>query len=191
MYVYICFLGLQVLHTWSSQSRGRIGAAAPGLHNSHARSWAASETYTTAHSNANSLTHWARPGIKPTSSWILIRFVVLWATMGTPYFLKRALLEFLLWLNMLRIRLVSMKLQVRSLASLSGLRTSCSIGLRFSLDLALPWPQCRLSAAAPIRPLAWGPYATGAAVKRKKIVFFKKNRFVGSSRCGAVVNKSD
>ena len=32
-------------------------------------------TYTTAHSNAWSLTHWARPGIKPTTSWFLVRFV--------------------------------------------------------------------------------------------------------------------
>ena len=30
--------------------------------------------YTTAHGNAWSLTHWARPGI-PTSSWILVGFV--------------------------------------------------------------------------------------------------------------------
>ena len=31
--------------------------------------------YTTAHSNARSLTHWERPGINPSSSWILVRFV--------------------------------------------------------------------------------------------------------------------
>ena len=29
--------------------------------------------YTTAHSNAGFLTHWARPGIEPTSSWMLVR----------------------------------------------------------------------------------------------------------------------
>ena len=33
--------------------------------------WAASVTYSTAHLNAGSLTHWARPGIEPTSSWML------------------------------------------------------------------------------------------------------------------------
>ena len=33
---------------------------------------AASATYTTAHGNAGSLTHWTRPGIKPTSLWILV-----------------------------------------------------------------------------------------------------------------------
>ena len=31
--------------------------------------------YTTAHGNLRSLTQWARPGIKPASSWMLIRFV--------------------------------------------------------------------------------------------------------------------
>ena len=43
-----------------------------------------SATYTTAHGDAGPLTHWARPGIKPTSSWMLIRFVNCWATMGIP-----------------------------------------------------------------------------------------------------------
>ena len=36
---------------------------------------AISVTYTTAHGNTRSLTHWARPGIEPTSSWILVRFI--------------------------------------------------------------------------------------------------------------------
>ena len=36
---------------------------------------ALSSTYTIAHGNARSLAHWARPGIKPTSSWILVRFI--------------------------------------------------------------------------------------------------------------------
>ena len=31
--------------------------------------------YATAHSNARSLTHWARPGIEPASSWILVGFI--------------------------------------------------------------------------------------------------------------------
>ena len=45
---------------------------------------ASSVIYTTVHSNARSLTHWARPGIKPESSWILVRFVNRWAMMGAP-----------------------------------------------------------------------------------------------------------
>ena len=38
-----------------------MGAAAAGLHHSH--------------SNTRSLTHEARPGIEPVSSWILVGFV--------------------------------------------------------------------------------------------------------------------
>ena len=36
---------------------------------------AMSATYTTAHSNAGSLTHWAKPGEEPATSWFLVRFV--------------------------------------------------------------------------------------------------------------------
>ena len=50
--------------------QGRIGAV--------------SATYIKAHGNAGSLTHWARPGIKPLSSWMLVGFTNHWATMGTP-----------------------------------------------------------------------------------------------------------
>ena len=32
----------------------------------------------------NPLTYWAKPGIKPTSSWILVGFLTHWATRGTP-----------------------------------------------------------------------------------------------------------
>ena len=34
-----------------------------------------SATYTTAHSNSGSLIHRVRPGIEPTSSWILVGLV--------------------------------------------------------------------------------------------------------------------
>ena len=46
--------------------------------------WAASATYTTAHGHARSLTHWARPGIEPATSWFLVGFVNHWATTGIP-----------------------------------------------------------------------------------------------------------
>ena len=39
---------------------------------------------TTAHINARSLTHWARPGMMPTSSWMLVGFLTHLATTGTP-----------------------------------------------------------------------------------------------------------
>ena len=32
-------------------------------------------TYTTARGSTGSLTHWVRPGIEPTCSWMLVRFV--------------------------------------------------------------------------------------------------------------------
>jgi len=46
--------------------------------------------YTTAHSNTGSLTHWARPGIKSVSSWILVRFVTteLWWELPFSSFLS-------------------------------------------------------------------------------------------------------
>ena len=49
--------------------------------------WATSATCTTASSNARSLTHWARPGIKPTSSWILVGFIspVPWRELQRPF----------------------------------------------------------------------------------------------------------
>ena len=37
--------------------------------------WAASASYTTAHSNTGSLTHRARPGMEPTTSWFLVGFI--------------------------------------------------------------------------------------------------------------------
>ena len=47
----------------NSQARGQIGATAASLHYSH--------------SNARSLTHSARPGIEPTTSWFLVGFLQL------------------------------------------------------------------------------------------------------------------
>ena len=45
---------------------------------------AVSTTYTTAHGNARSLTHWTRSGIEPETSWLLVGFVNHCATTGTP-----------------------------------------------------------------------------------------------------------
>ena len=72
-----------------------------------------------------------------------------------------------------RTQLVSMRMQIRSLAPLSGLRIQgcckLGVGLRCSSDLVLLWLWCRLAAAAPFQPLALEPpYATGVALERKK-----------------------
>ena len=85
-------------------------------------------------------------------------------------------LEFLSWHSGNVIRLGTMRLRVRSLASLSRLRIrhciSCGVGSRHDSDLVLLLLWCRTVAVAPIRPLAWPPpYAKGVALNRPK----KKN----------------
>ena len=80
-----------------SQARGRIGAAAAGLRHNH--------------SNNGSPTHWARPGIEPTPSWIP-GFVNHWATTATPriYFLRQC------WMLFFRVLCISQtyRFQVQS-----------------------------------------------------------------------------
>lgn len=60
----------------SAQARGRVRAVA--LHYSHSNEGSElhlRRPYTTAHHKARSPTHWMRPGIEPTSSWIPVGFV--------------------------------------------------------------------------------------------------------------------
>ena len=69
------------------------------------------------------------------------------------------------------IQLGTMRLRVRSLALLSGLRIwhCCGVGPRHGSDPALLWLWRRPVATAPIRPLAWEPpYAMGAAQEKAK-----------------------
>jgi len=47
----------------------------PMLYPQQHQNWATSVTYTTAHGNAGSLTHWARPGIEPATSWFPVGFI--------------------------------------------------------------------------------------------------------------------
>ena len=72
-----------------------------------------------------------------------------------------------------RIHLGTMRLQVQSLAMLSGLRIRHCRELwcrsRCGLDLVLLWLWRRPAATSPIKPLAWEPpYIPGAALKRQK-----------------------
>ena len=50
----------------------------------HCQMWAALWPVSAAHSSAGYLIHWARPGIEPTTSQILVLFLTCWATMGMP-----------------------------------------------------------------------------------------------------------
>ena len=72
-----------------------------------------------------------------------------------------------------RIRLGTVRLCVRSLALLSGLRIWschelwCKSQMHLGSGVAVAW--FRPAATAPIQPLAWElPYAAGAALKSKK-----------------------
>ena len=72
-----------------------------------------------------------------------------------------------------RIRLASVRIQVPSLASLSGLRIqrcmSCGVGHRCGSDLTWLWHRPASTALIRPHPLAWEPqYAAGTALKRKK-----------------------
>ena len=72
-----------------------------------------------------------------------------------------------------------MRMQVQSLALLSGSRIWCCHELWYRLqmqssDLALLWLWRRLAAVALIGPLAWElPYAKGEALKISKIFYTK------------------
>ena len=74
----------------------------PTLQPQQHRIWAVSVTYTTAHSNIGSLTHWARPRFKPASSWMLVNFVS-----TEP---QRELQSCLLWNGIFRLELKDSKL---------------------------------------------------------------------------------
>ena len=59
-----------------SQARGRIRPVAAGLHHSHSNTGSELHLWPTPQLTATrSLTHWARPGIKPASSCILVGFI--------------------------------------------------------------------------------------------------------------------
>ena len=85
MFLFFLFKAAPVPHG-SSQPRGQIRAASASPHHSHSRlgSKPVSATYTMAHGNAGSLTHWESPGIKPMSSRVLPGFITCWHTIGFP-----------------------------------------------------------------------------------------------------------
>ena len=98
MYIYIFCVFFAI--SWAtpavyggSQTSGPIGAVAASLCQSHNNSGSEprlqptpqlTATYTSAHGNAGSLTHWARLGIEPATSWFLVGFVNHCAMTGTP-----------------------------------------------------------------------------------------------------------
>ena len=82
--LFFGFLELYPQHMEVPRVGGRIRAAAASTMAQQHEIQAKSAAYTRAHSNAGYLTHWARPGDKPISTWTIVRFVTYWATTGTP-----------------------------------------------------------------------------------------------------------
>ena len=60
-----------------SQARGPLVATASGLHHSHSNTRSEPRLWPIPHliATLDPLTHWARPEIKPTTSWFLVRFI--------------------------------------------------------------------------------------------------------------------
>ena len=81
---FLVFLGPHLGHMEVPRSNGSRSCW-PTPQSQQCRIRAGSSTYTTAWGNAGSLTHWARPAIKPTFSRILVRFLTCWATTGAPW----------------------------------------------------------------------------------------------------------
>ena len=71
--VELPFWGAAPASYGGSQARGLMGAVATSLHHSYSN--AGSATYTTAQGNTRSLTHQARLGMEPATSWFLVAFV--------------------------------------------------------------------------------------------------------------------
>ena len=98
-----------------------------------------------------------------------------------------------------RIWLGDMRLRVRSLVSLSGLRIwrCCELWCRSQMRLrsSIVWLWCRPAATAPIRDLAWEPpQAVGVALKKRQKTKKKKNlwrEFWEVHRVGSTRNLSD
>ena len=71
-FFFLLFRAVPVAYR-SFQFGGQIRAPAAGL--CHCNAGSNLRLQPTPQLNAGSLTHWARPGIKPAASWILVRFV--------------------------------------------------------------------------------------------------------------------
>ena len=71
-----------------SQARGRFGVVVAGLWHSHSNVRSELHLWPIPQlmGNARTLTHWARLGIKPASSWMLVRFVSTESWWELPFF---------------------------------------------------------------------------------------------------------
>ena len=85
-FFFFCFLVLHLWHTGVPRLGVKLELQLPPYTTATATqdpSHVCGLHYST-HSDARSLTYQVRPGIKPASLWILVRFVSCWAMKGTP-----------------------------------------------------------------------------------------------------------
>ena len=119
---------------WSSQSEelNWSSSCQPTPQPQQCRIQAISVTYTTAHGKAGSLTHWERPGIEPTSSWILVRFLTHWATMGVPVLLfLSSRIHIISWLLFSHFNHISKWIEFLTIEEISIVNERCQKSDRF------------------------------------------------------------
>ena len=90
-FFFLLFRATSVAHG-GSQARGLTSCQPMPQPQQHGI-WAPYVTYTTAHSNARSLTCWVRPGIQPATSWFLVGLV----SVAQQWELQRVLLDRIRW----------------------------------------------------------------------------------------------
>ena len=102
IYIYLYISAILGLHQWNMRFPGQGSnwsySCWPTPQSEQCHIWAASVTYTSAHGNTGSLTHWVRLGIEPTTSWFLVGFVSAapWREFQDPIFFSD---EKWLWLK--------------------------------------------------------------------------------------------
>ena len=129
-----------------------------------------SVTYTAALGNTWTLTHWAKTGTEPTSSWILVGFI----TTEPQWELSESLVGF-------RVLIVAQRWRTNWCPQRRGFDPwphsvgggiwlwAVAVGHRHDLNLVLLWLWCRLVAAALVWLLAREPpCAASVALKSKK-----------------------
>ena len=85
LFSFLFFFRATPIAYGSSQPRGRIRAVAASLCHSHCNTGSKIHLHPTPQlTAARSPTHWMRPGIEPTSSWILVRFISAAPWQGLP-----------------------------------------------------------------------------------------------------------